>query len=113
MSGLTDSKGREYQRIPVVELGDLKLPIREVNPDALKQMGETVALGLLTQVNDQNAMLWAGMMMLAKDIYERDKVHPGVPVKRNFEEFADKTGLTVTGLGGDKLSVAEFLKKIG
>lgn len=113
MNGIVGADGKEYQRVPVVEFGDIKLPVREIDPQVLIDRGATEALGLLTQMNDQNAMLWAGMMMLAKDIYQRDpKTKDGSAPHRFFGDFAEKTGLHIQGVGGERIDVSAYLNKI-
>lgn len=113
MGELITPKGGAYLRVPVVEVHGLRLPIRELNPKAIEQLNRqqvdarALTLGLLTQVTDQNNLLWAGLLSLAKDIYERDPINK----TRHFQSFAEEVGLRLSD-GETSIDVAKELGKI-
>jgi hypothetical protein len=111
-SQIIDPEGKSYQRLPVIEYANLKLPVLEMDRDALKSLPAgtnplALMVALLDQTSSQNNVIWAGMHALAKDIYS----HLAVPKDdRHFQKFAEDIGLRLTDLEGSVLDVGEDLK---
>lgn len=97
----------QAELVPTVKWGDWTFPIRVVNEEVLKSKGVDAKMfaGLvLVQLNDKDNLLWAGLMALAKDIYDRD------PSKsRQFLDFVSSMGLTLRDGRGKTINVEQEL----
>jgi hypothetical protein len=101
-------KSKGAQKVPVVEFDGFKFLVREMNTKAdLEQFSAgTLAHGILTQISDRDRLLWAGLLALARDIYQRKP-----DGRRNFQEFADSVGLILSD-GEKTIDVAKELRKV-
>jgi hypothetical protein len=119
-STIRNAEGKEFRRIPVIEYGDLKLPILEMDREAVKQLDPNrtnplaLVVALLDQMGTQNNVIWCAMHALAKDIYERDPDTPNgiLPPKRHFQDFAKEVGLVLRDQQGNVLDVGQDLEKV-
>lgn len=116
---IKDAGGREYRKVPVIDYENLKLPVLEMNREAVKAMDPNrtnplaLIVALLDQIGTQNNVLWAGMHALAKDIYSQDPIrHQDIETLRHFQRFAKEVGLVLTDHDGNRLDVGSDLEKV-
>jgi hypothetical protein len=118
-SPILSKEGKEFHLLPVIKYENLRLPVMEIDREAVKNLplgtnpfGLMVAL--LDQVGAQNNILWSGMHALAKDVYSRDEMVDVNGEARNlpkkFQEFAESVGLRLTDSDGNVLDIGEDLK---
>lgn len=109
MGNLVDIRGNRVQRVPCIEWSGHDLPAREVDLDSISKpevLPKVAAMVAITQMNDQNSILWAGLAELAKDIYSV----PGS--SRHFLNFVKSMQLTLKDVDGKKIELASIIEPV-
>lgn len=101
--------GKPILKVPGIEIDGRPFPYRIVNQEAFNKVTDprTLSLGVLTQLRDQNNIVWLGIMKLAKDVYARSPDGP-----REFQKFCDDLGLTIIDGKQQGIDVASELCKV-
>lgn len=108
MNKLLQSNGEPVQYAPVIKWQGWTFPVRVLNEEVIKDNDPKALIGaVLVQLNDKDNLLWAGLVALAKDIYDRD------PSKSTeFLDFVKAMGLHLTDGHGKRMNVEEELEKV-